>query len=235
MRAEREAERRKSILRAAVDVFSRKGYQGCRISDVAREAGVAYGLVYHYFKNKDELLEHVFSSGWSGFVSRVQTAVARETRVDEQVRAIVHVAFEAYRRDPRGVKVLILEVGRSPSGGAVSRGAAFAHVIEIAAEMFRRAQARGELSADLEPILCATSVFGVIEMALTSFVLGHLDRRDEQVIQRARDQVADTIVRGLVGSRPAEAPLAVPTPAAKTPRRVRGPQGEGGSAASRSK
>ncbi len=220
-RAEREAERRKSILRAAVDVFSRKGYQGCRIADVAREAGVAYGLVYHYFKNKDELLEDVFSSGWSGFLSRVQAGITRETSLEAQVRAVVQVAFEAYRRDPRGVKVLILEVGRSPAGGAVSRGSAFTHVVQLAAEMFRAAQARGELSSALDPVLCATSLFGVIEMALTSFVVGLLDRRDEQLIDRARDQVAETILRGLVGAgpSPAEAPWNRSVPKPKTARR----------------
>lgn len=207
-RAEREAERRKSILRAAVDVFSRRGYHGCRIADVAREAGVAYGLVYHYFKNKDELLENVFSSGWSGFLSRVQAAIAREASLETRVRAVVYVAFEAYRRDPRGVKVLILEVGRSPAGGAVSRGTAFTHVVEMAAQMFREAQARGELSAELEPVLCATTLFGVIEMGLTSFVLGLLDPKNEAVLDRARDQVIETILRGLIGARPspAEAP-----------------------------
>ena len=207
-RAEREAERRKSILRAAVDVFSRKGYHGCRIADVAKEAGVAYGLVYHYFKNKDELLENVFSSGWSGFLGRVQAAVVREGNLEAQVRAVVHVAFEAYRYDPRGVKVLILEVGRSPAGGAVSRGTAFAHVVEIATEMFRSAQARGELSPRLEPLLCATSLFGVIEMGLTSFVLGLLDRRDDAAIEQAQQQVSETILRGVIGAGPAlgEAP-----------------------------
>ncbi|MCA3012951.1 MAG: helix-turn-helix transcriptional regulator, partial [Myxococcaceae bacterium] len=77
-RAEREAERRKAILRAAVEVFSRKGFLGCRIADVAREAGVAYGLVYHYFQDKDELLGSVFESGWQSFLARVQAALSQE-------------------------------------------------------------------------------------------------------------------------------------------------------------
>lgn len=207
-RAEREAERRKAILRAAVEVFSRKGYHGCRIADVAREAGVAYGLVYHYFHNKDELLEQVFKSGWSGFLARVQAEIARDQHIEARVRSIVQVAFEAYRRDPRGVKVLILEVGRSPAGGAVNRGTAFVGVMEIAAQMFREAQERGELGAHLEPRLCASMLFGAIEMGLTTFVTGLLDRRDEALLERARDQVADMLLRGLQAPAPAasEAP-----------------------------
>ncbi len=199
-RAEREADRRKTILRAAVEVFSRKGFHGCRIADVAREAGVAYGLVYHYFKDKDELLESVFSSGWTGFLSRVQDAMTRGSHFADQIRGIVTVAFEAYKRDHRGVKVLILEVGRSPAGGAVNRGVAFRHVTDLAIAMFRDAQARGELPEKLEPLLCATMLFGAIEMSLTAFVLGLLNRKDEAVLDRARDQVIDTFLRGVVGA-----------------------------------
>lgn len=205
-RAEREADRRRVILRAAVEVFSRKGYHGCRIQDVAKEAGVAYGLVYHYFKNKDELLESVFASGWQGFLSRVQAEIARDQHVSARVRAVVHVAFEAYRRDPRGVKVLILEVGRSPAGGAVNRGSAFSQVILGASEMFREAQTRGELPTHLDPTLCATMLFGSIEMGLTSFVMGLLDKRDDAAIDRARDQVAETFLNGITGAVAAPVP-----------------------------
>lgn len=200
-RSEREADRRRVILRAAVEVFSRKGYHGCRIQDVAKEAGVAYGLVYHYFKNKDELLESVFASGWSGFLARVRDEIERDHHVAARIKGVVHVAFEAYRRDPRGVKVLILEVGRSPAGGAVNRGSEFSSVIMAATQMFQEAQARGELPAHLDATLCSAMLFGCIEMGLTSFVMGILDRRDESVIERARDQVTEMFLHGLLGAR----------------------------------
>jgi TetR/AcrR family fatty acid metabolism transcriptional regulator len=197
-RAEREADRRKTILRAAVEVFSRKGFHGCRIADVAREAGVAYGLVYHYFKNKDELLESVFAAGWTGFMSRVQEAIKRDGSLEARIRGIVHVAFEAYKRDHRGVKVLILEVGRSPAGGAVNRGSTFTDVIQLASAMFQEAQAHGELAPDVDPLIAAAMLFGAIEMGLTAFVMGLLDRKNDAVIDRAADQVATAYLRGVL-------------------------------------
>ncbi len=201
----REQDRRRTILRAAVEVFSKKGYHGCRIADVAREAGVAYGLVYHYFKNKDELLESVFESGWKGFVDRLTEQVSKGGTFEERVRGVVGVAFEAYKRDPRGVKVLILEVGRSPSGGAVNRGGAFSNVIQLASLLFREAKEQGQLKPDMDPLLSATMLFGAIEMGLTAFVLGLLDRKDDAVLDRARDQVAETFLRGVLpASGPAE-------------------------------
>lgn len=208
----RESERRKTILRAAIDVFARKGYHGCRIADVAREAGVAYGLVYHYFKNKDELLQTVFDAGWGGFVARVRDVVEREASLAETVRGVVQVAFDAYRVDPRGVKVIILEIARSPAGRNPQRQSAFGEVIQLAAGMFARARERGELRADLDPPVCAAMLFGAIEMGLTAFVLGLMDAENEAVVDRVRAQVSEAFLGGIL---PASAAAAAPgTPAA---------------------
>jgi TetR/AcrR family transcriptional regulator, fatty acid metabolism regulator protein len=196
----RENERRHTILRAAIDVFARKGYHGCRIADVAREAGVAYGLVYHYFKNKDELLETVAATGWSGFVSRMR-AVAEDdsSSLAHKVHGLAEVAFEAYRVDPRAVKVLILEIARSPAGGhVVSRQQAFLDAIRMAADMFARAQAAGQLRAELNPMLCASLLFGSLELGLTAFVSGLMEDRGPEALERARKQIADSFLRGVL-------------------------------------
>lgn len=200
----REGDRRRTILRAAIDVFARKGYHGCRIADVAREAGVAYGLVYHYFKNKDELLETVFETGWSGFLSRMRSVAESEGTLEEKVRGVTHVAFEAYRVDPRAVKVLILEIARSPAGSKVNRQTAFTDMIRLSAEMFSRAQAAGELRPDMDPLLAASTLFGAIEMGLTAFVVGLMDHRDNEKLEQAKVQIAESFLRGVLPSAASE-------------------------------
>ncbi len=195
--AAKEGDRRRTILRAAIDVFARKGYHGCRIADVAREAGVAYGLVYHYFKNKDELLETVFDAGWSGFVTRLRAVAEGEGSLTQKVHGISAVAFEAYRVDPRAVRVLILEIARSPAGARVNRETAFAEVIKMSAQMLAKAQADGELREDVDPLLAATLLFGAIEMGLTAFVAGLLDARDAAALERAQLQIAESFLRGV--------------------------------------
>ena len=59
------ADKRRLILDAAVRVFARQGFNQCRVSDIADEAGVAYGLVYHYFRSKDEVLDTLFLERWN--------------------------------------------------------------------------------------------------------------------------------------------------------------------------
>ena len=194
----REAERRRSILRAAIDVFAKKGYHGCRIADVAREADVAYGLVYHYFRNKEQLLGSVFDAAWSGFVQRVREAAEGEQSLEQKVRAIAWLAFEAYRTDPRAVRVLILEIARSPAGNKINRGTAFGEVIRLSQQMFEAAARAGELRPGVDPLLCAALLFGAIELGLTALVLGLMEAKDASATERAAHQVAESFLHGVL-------------------------------------
>ncbi|WP_223646764.1 TetR/AcrR family transcriptional regulator [Corallococcus sp. EGB] len=223
----RESERRRTILRAAIDVFARKGYHGCRIADVAKEAGVAYGLVYHYFKNKDELLETVFETGWSGFIARARAVAESEGPLVEKVRRIADVAFEAYRVDPRAVKVLILEIARSPAGARINRQTAFVDVIRLSAQMFTHAKEAGELRPDVDPLLASALLFGSIEMGLTAFVVGLADARDTAMLERAKAQIADSFLHGvLLGGASPRAEAAKPEATKHEPSKSEPPRGE---------
>jgi TetR/AcrR family fatty acid metabolism transcriptional regulator len=196
-----EGERYKTILRAAISVFADKGYHGCRISDVAREAGVAYGLVYHYFKDKEQLLQSVFEVGWGGFVARVREVAESDLSLEEKVYRVVRVAFEAYRVDPKAVKVIILEIARNPTIGRVDRQSSFNEVLKISARMFEEAQQKGERSADADPRLCAAFLFGTIEMGLTAFVADLMDATDNEAVNRAQEQLTDSFLHGIFGTR----------------------------------
>jgi len=185
---EPEADRRGEILRAAVEVFATKGYHGCRIADVAKQAGVAYGLVYHYFKNKEELLASVFEGSFGRFAHAIDKLVAGEETATAMLQRIVDFAFDAYLADPRAVKVLIFEIVRSPAGREASKVSAMQHTLETTAKLIAKGQKSGELRADVAPFLAASMLFGAIELSLTTFVLGAFTA--EGVEQAKRDLLA---------------------------------------------
>jgi len=195
-----DTDRYKAILRAAIEVFAEKGFHRCRISDVARQAGVAYGLVYHYFHDKEALLETVFEVSWGGFLARVREAAEGGSSLEEKVRGIAQVAFEAYRRDPKAVKVILLEIARSPAFEQARRRSELMEVIRLSEQMFVQARATGELRKDLDPVLCAAHLFGAIEMTLTSFVLGVVERRTDQTLERAQLQLTQSFLHGVLAS-----------------------------------
>lgn len=191
------ADRRRSILKAAVAVFAKKGYHGCRIADVAKEAGVAYGLVYHYFHNKDELLHQVFAQGFRRFADRLRALGEAELPLTEQVEAIVSYAFDAYDHDPRGMRVLILEVARSPAFRDSQKRTPFEEAIGLTAKLLTRASRRGELQPGTDPLLAACVLFGSIEILLTALVLGYLDPGRHEDVERAKRTAVQTFLGGV--------------------------------------
>ena len=94
---ERRSERRQQILDAAVRVFARKGFHLARVADIAREAGVAYGLVYHYFRNKEDLLEAIFAGQWAVFLE-VLRAIENDPRgLQGQLESLSSFLVESYK------------------------------------------------------------------------------------------------------------------------------------------
>ena len=108
-----QEERRRQILQAAVRAFARKGYHACRVSDIAKEAGVAYGLVYHYYRSKETLLEAIFKETWGSMLATIRSVEQLDEPAREQVRKVTEIVLRTWKRDPELVRVLVREVTRS--------------------------------------------------------------------------------------------------------------------------
>ena len=100
-------DKRQLILDAATHVFAEKGYHGSRISDIAREAGIAYGLVYHYFKNKEEILNSIFGDQWTVFLEAVHQIAFGSQATEKKLLAIAELILNAHRVRSDWVKVLV--------------------------------------------------------------------------------------------------------------------------------
>ena len=107
------AEKRRLILDAAVRVFARQGFNQCRVSDIADEAGVAYGLVYHYFRSKDEVLDTLFLERWNVMLDVIRELDGQDLAPREKLYAIASFIVDSYRHDPDLMKVIIVEVTRA--------------------------------------------------------------------------------------------------------------------------
>lgn len=206
---EGEPEKRRAILHAALSVFAERGYHGCRIADVAGKAGVAYGLVYHYFRNKDELLESVFDEQWHIFLGAIQAIAEGPGTAPEQIGSVIRFALDVFRTAPAAVRVLILEVPRTPDVlRAGSTRQTFEAAIRLVAGIVERGQRQGELRTDLDPLVAAASVLGVLDMNLAGMVTGLLTAAQptEEDLARMERQV----VAAALGS-------VLPAPRAPTP------------------
>jgi TetR/AcrR family fatty acid metabolism transcriptional regulator len=203
---EGEPEKRRAILHAAVRVFAEKGYHGCRIADVARAASVAYGLVYHYFRNKDELLESVFAEQWAILMNAIQAIDEGPGTAPDKIAGIYGFVFDVYKTAPAAVRVLILEVTRTTHAlRAGSTRETFERAVRVVADVVQQGIARGELRRDVDPVVAATAILGALELAVSGMVVGLVPARTEEEIDLAKRQATDLILGGLL-VKPPEAP-----------------------------
>src|SRR5919197_5988986 len=106
-------DRRRQILDAAISVFARQGFHSCRVSDIADEAGVAYGLVYHYFNSKEQVLNELFTERWSLLLGATQEIDGQAIAPREKLDAVAGFIIDSYRHEPELMKVIIVEVTRA--------------------------------------------------------------------------------------------------------------------------
>ena len=194
MATDAQRQKRRQILRAAITVFARSGYHTSRVSDVAKEAGVAYGLVYHYFGSKEDLLEAIFRRTWSRMLEAVQEVEREDAPAREQLAAVARIVLGAWPVDPDLVRVLVREVARSPQlGREVDE---IAHAFQALERIVTRGQERGELRADVDPRLAAWILYGALEEILTGWVFERLPSGNDDV-EQAEQAVVSLLTDGL--------------------------------------
>ena len=191
-----QEDKRRQIMEAAVRAFARKGYHACRVGEIAEEAGVAYGLVYHYFGSKEEVLETIFHDTWKQMLARVREVQGEGGPAEEQVHKVTALLLRTWRRDPDLVRVLVREVTRSPE--QMKRQIdEIGHAYETLEGVIVHGQETGEFRDDLDPKVAATVFYGALEEVLTGWVMGQLPDTDED-IARAEHDVTTMLVAGLV-------------------------------------
>ncbi len=190
------ADKRRIILDAAVRVFARQGFHACRVSDIADEAGVAYGLLYHYFRSKEEVLDTVFLERWDVLLQHVREVDATEQSPRDKLRAIASFVVDSYRHDPDLMKVIIVEVTRAANSFGRTHLGKIDEAYALIAEVVAKAQGEGAFRADVTPRFAALAFYGAIEQVLTAWIFDLLPR-NEVDFEQAKDLVVETICGGL--------------------------------------
>ena len=169
-------DKRRGLLAAAVRVFARSGYHGARVGDIAEEAGVAHGLLYHYFDSKEDVLRTIFRENWGVLLERFRAVEAAEEPAEQKLEGVAKILLRTWRNDPDLVTVMVREVARSRHLQEEVEGVreAFAIVERIV----RRGQEEGVFDLELDPRFASWLLYGGLEEVLTGWVLGQLPDSD---------------------------------------------------------
>ena len=190
------ADRRRQILDAAVRVFARQGFHTCRVADIADEAGVAYGLVYHYFRSKEEVLDTLFTERWDILLQVIRDTDAEDLPPREKLRAIAAFILDSYRHDPDLMKVIVVEVTRAANSFGLTHGDRIREAYRLMGDVVAKAQEEGAFRTDVTPRFAALAFYGIIEQVLTGWIFDPHPIPAEE-IEEAKDLVVAAIVDGL--------------------------------------
>jgi AcrR family transcriptional regulator len=189
-------DKRRVILDAAVRVFARQGFHTCRVSDIADEAGVAYGLVYHYFSSKDEILDTLFVERWDVMLTAIAETDASDRTPREKLHAIAGFIVESYRHDPELMKVIIVEVTRAANTFGRTHLAKIREAYQQIAAIVARAQADRQFRSEVDPEFAALAFYGLIEQVLTRWIF-ETEPISEAELEAAKGLTVDTVCGGL--------------------------------------
>jgi TetR/AcrR family fatty acid metabolism transcriptional regulator len=191
-------DKRRVILDAAVRVFARQGFHTCRVSDIADEAGVAYGLVYHYFSSKEEILDTLFLERWDVMLAAIAETDASPLPSREKLFTIASFIIESYRHDPDLMKVIIVEVTRAANTFGRTHLAKIRDAYAQIAAIVEHAQEQGEFRREITPEFAAQAFYGCVEQVLTGWIFDSEDVSDGE-LERAKTLIVETICSGLEG------------------------------------
>ena len=184
------------ILDAAVRVFARQGFHHCRVSDVADEAGVAYGLVYHYFDSKEEILNTLFLERWQIMLDAIGEIDARDLPSRDKLHSVAGFIIDSYRHDPDLMKVIIVEVTRAANSFGAVHLEKIREAYDGIAAIVEAAREEGSFKSGIPAEFAAMCFYGAIEQLLTGWIFELLPRTDEDY-ERAKDLVVEAICGGL--------------------------------------
>jgi TetR/AcrR family fatty acid metabolism transcriptional regulator len=189
-------DKRRQILDAAVRVFARQGFHSTRVSDIADEAGVAYGLVYHYFKSKDEVLNELFSERWSLLLAAIEETEGNGASPRERLDTVAAFIVDSYRHDPELMKVIIVEVTRAANSFGRTHLEEIRNAYEAIARIVEEGQAQGAFRDDVDPVFASMYFYGAIEQLLSGWIFDLVPASTDD-FERSKALVVETICSGL--------------------------------------
>ncbi len=157
------------------------------MGDIATEAGVAHGLLYHYFGSKEEVLETVFRENFGELLDRFRAVEGADEPAAEKLEGIAKILLRTWRNDPDLVTVMVREVARSPQLQA--QVGEVREAFAIVQRVIEQGQADGSFRSDVDAQLASWIVYGGLEEVLTGWVLGQLPDGEEDVARAERAAV----------------------------------------------
>jgi len=159
------------ILDAAVNVFADQGFHNSTISQIAREAGVADGTIYLYFKNKQDILSQFFSYKTRLVFTNFKEAVDKEKNAIDKLRCLIRIHFQEFQRDRKMAEVYRMETRQSHPLMESHIKEMTKMYLDLIAAIVEQGQEEATMRQDLFMVLVKRFILGAVEEVINVWVI----------------------------------------------------------------
>ncbi len=185
----------KKILKAAVKVFAEKGFYNARVSEIAKEADVADGTIYLYFKNKDDILISLFEEEFGQIVENMRQELEKEKNPLQKIRKFAQVHLSILQKQQQLAEVLGVEVRQSSKFMKEYVNKPFIEYLNLIRAIVVEGQEKGLIRKDLTPGIMKRAFFGALDEMARYWVLS---TKKKHSINDAVWQISDVFIRGMM-------------------------------------
>ncbi len=183
------------IIQAAAKVFAEKGFYNSRVSEIAKEANVADGTIYLYFKNKDDILISLFEEEFGQIVENIRRELSEEKDALHKIRRFAFAHLAIVSKQPHLAEVLGVEVRQSSKFMKEYINKPFIEYLNLLRSVFFEGQEAGLIRKDLTPGIMKRALFGALDEMARYWVLS---AKKKHSIQQAAQQISDVFIRGVM-------------------------------------
>ncbi len=187
-------DKKQRILDAATVEIARRGYHQTTVAMIARRAGVADGTIYLYFKNKEEILISLFDRALGRFIAEGQERLAELSTAVEKLRAIIDLHLSLVGADRDLAIITQVELRHSLHFLEELSRAKVGDYLGIIAQVIAEGMDEGAFRKNLDPVLAAKAVFGILDEMATDWVLSRRNTRLETKVPEVVDLVLGAVV-----------------------------------------
>ena len=189
-----QSDKYERIIQAATRVFASKGFYNAKVADVAREADVADGTIYLYFKNKDDLLISIFEHSMDTFIQSVQKTLEEVSDPVEKLHRFIRLHLELVQNNQDIAQVLQIELRQSSKFMKEYAATKFRDYLDVISKILEEGQSKGVFNAAINPGIVKRSIFGAVDEMALDWVLM---KKKKYTIQEVADQLCILFTNGL--------------------------------------
>jgi TetR/AcrR family fatty acid metabolism transcriptional regulator len=190
----RNSDRKPQIIEAAIKVFAEKGFYNSKVADVAREAGIADGTIYNYFKNKDDLLISLFEMKVEELLQRFKSSLAPVKSASEKLKKFIQLYFQLIEEDQNLAEVLQVELRQSSKFIKDYHPQKFFDFLNIIGDIIKEGQQSGEFDPSFHIHTIKLAIFGSLDELARQWILSSEHKYD---LKETAIKVADMYIKGM--------------------------------------